>query len=96
MDKRAKSPAYWEPDEKWLIVNKEKIRALQAVWSGTANEGQQMTAITFIINDLCARAENQYYPSERDTTFALGKKHVGDHIVGAINAKVGKIQEPKQ
>lgn len=95
MDSRKLKPAYWEPDEKWLIANKEKIRALQAVWSGTANEGQQVMAITFIVDDLCARASNQFYPTERDTAFALGKKFVGDHIAGAINAKLGKIQEPK-
>lgn len=96
MDSRNLKPAYWEPDEKWAIANKQKIRALQAVWAGTANEGQQITAISFIIDDLCGRAGNQYFQSERDTAFALGKKFVGDHIAGAINAKLGKIQEPKQ
>ena len=93
MDSRAKNPAYWEPDSKWAIANKEKIRAVQAVWSGTANEAQQKLALTYIVDDLCGRSSNQYYPSERDTTFALGKKFVGDHIAGAINAKLGKIKE---
>ena len=95
MDDRASRPAYWVPDQQWQIENKEKIRAIQAVWSGTANEGQQIMALSFIVDDLCGRASNQYYPSERDTIFALGKKFVGDHIAGAINAKLGKIQEPK-
>jgi len=87
--------AYWEPNERWQTTNKEKIRALQAVWSGTANEGQQIMAISFIIDEFCSRASNQYYPNERDTIFALGKKFVGDLIAGAINAKLGKIQETK-
>ena len=94
-DSRSKLPAYWEPDSKWLAANKENIRALQAVWAGVANEGQQVMALTFIIDDLCGRSSNQFYPSERETTFALGKKFIGDHIAGAINAKLGKIQDPK-
>lgn len=93
MDDRSSRPAYWIADQKWQIDNKEKIRAIQAVWSGSANESQQIMAITFIVDDLCGRASNQYYPNERDTNFALGKKFIGDHIAGAINAKLGKIQE---
>jgi hypothetical protein len=95
MDDRSSRPAYWIADAKWQAQNKEKIRAIQAVWSGTANESQQMLAISFIVDDLCGRASNQFYPTERDTAFALGKKFVGDHIAGAINANLGKIQEPK-
>lgn len=92
MNRRA---AYWEPTESWTIANKENIKALQAVWAGTATEGQQIKALSFIIDGLCDRSSNQYFESERDTSFALGKKFVGDHIAGAINAKVGKIKEIK-
>jgi len=95
MDDRTARPAYWIADQKWQVDNKENIRAVQAVWSGSANEAQQMMAMSFIVDDLCGRASNQYYPTERDTNFALGKKFVGDHIAGAINAKIGKIQEAK-
>jgi hypothetical protein len=94
MDKRGS--AYWTPDNRWCAENKKKILALQAVYHGTANEGQQIMAISFIIDEFCGRGANQYYPSERDTTFALGKKFVGDLIAGALNAKTGKIQEAKQ
>jgi len=96
MDKRKDSPAYWEPDQKWLTANKENIRAIQAVWAGTANENQQVMALSYIVDGLCNRAGNQFYPTERDTSFALGKKFVGDQIAGAINAKLGKIQEAKK
>lgn len=95
-DDRKGRPAYWVASPEWQRANKEKIRALQAVWSGTANEAQQVTALTFIMEDLCDRGSNQYYPNDRDTAFALGKKFIGDHIAGAINAKLGKIQEAKK
>ena len=96
MDDRKIKPAYWIASPDWQAKNKEKIRAVQAVWAGTANEAQQVLAMTFIIDDLCARSSNQYYDSERETTFALGKKFIGDHIAGAVNAKLGKIQEAKK
>jgi hypothetical protein len=96
MDDRKGRPAYWVANAKWQQENKESIRALQAVWAGNANEGQQVAAISFILDKLCDRGSNQYYQSDRDTAFALGKKFVGDHIAGAINAKVGKIQEAKK
>jgi hypothetical protein len=95
-DDRKSRPAYWVADTKWQQLNKEKIRALKAVWDGCANESQQIMAITFIMDDLCDRGSNQYYQSDRDTSFALGKKFIGDHIAGAINAKLGKIQEAKK
>lgn len=94
-DKRNKTPVYWEPDDLWLAEHKSNIRAIQAVWSGTANEGQQKNALAFILEHLCNRTGNQYYASERDSVFAMGKKFVGDHIAGAINAKLGQIKEPK-
>jgi len=95
MDDRKVRPAYWVADAKWQQANKDNIRALQAVWAGNANEGQQVAAISFILEELCDRGSNQYYQCDRDTAFALGKKFIGDHIAGAINAKLGKIQEAK-
>lgn len=92
-DTRGKNPAYWEPDKKWLAEHKNAIRAIKALWTGSANEGQQKLALTFILETLCNRSGNQFYANERETTFALGKKHVGDHIVGAINAKLGQIED---
>lgn len=96
MDSRSVRPAYWEPDPKWLVSNKENIRAIQAVWAGTANTTQQVAALSFIVDGLCNRAGNQFYSSERETSFALGKKFIGDQIAGAINTKLGKIEESKK
>ncbi len=96
MDSRASRPAYWEHTLEWLEANETNIRALKSVWEGKANEDQQVMAISFILDELCGRAGNQFFNTERETTFALGKKFVGDQIVGAIKAKLGKIQEAKK
>lgn len=68
--------------------------ALQALCSGTANEGQQQRAISWIINTACATYDLPYRPeSARDTDFALGKQFVGQQIVKLTKIKIGIIQE---
>ena len=94
MSKDSRKSAYWEPDGKWLTKHKGSIKAVQALWTGSANEGQQVAAMHFILDVLCDRMGTQYYPDQRETDFALGKKFVGDLIAGAIKAKLGQIKEP--
>lgn len=86
VDTRKEKPAYFEIDQAWIETHKSSIRALKSLREGVATQAEQILALNYILDVLCARASNQYYPSERDTTFALGRKFVGDQIVGAINA----------
>lgn len=79
-------PVYFELDEKWVAKHKQAIRALKSLHAGKATEAEQLLAIEYILTDLCNRTGNQFYPTERETTFAQGRKFVGDHIVGAIKA----------
>lgn len=95
MAKDSRRAPYWEPTADWLTKHKVAIAAVKAVYEGIANEGQQKLALAFIMEELCERTINQYFPSQRDTDFALGKKFVGDHIAGIVKAKLGQIQEPK-
>lgn len=94
MAKKTTKPAYWEPDNPWQMKHKKSIAAIKAIYLGNASSNQQKLALMFIIEELCGRHGNQFYPSERDTTFALGKKFVADNIAGIINnAKLGTIEE---
>jgi hypothetical protein len=72
----------WVPPEPSLDVSV----AIKAVAAGTANEHQQRKAMQWIINDLCGTYDMSYRPdSERDTTFAEGKRFVGNQLVKEIN-----------
>lgn len=67
--------------------------AIQALMHGIANEGQQQLALKFIIEKMCATYDEPYRPdSDRDTTFALGKRHVGMEIVKLTKVKMGKLK----
>lgn len=85
-DSRGLLPVYFELDDKYIVKHKAAIRALKSLYKGVATEAEQKLAIEYILVTLSNRVGNQFYPTERETTFAQGRKFVGDHIVGAINA----------
>ena len=60
--------------------------AIKALAAGNASEGQQKRALAWIINTLCGTYDLSFRPdSERDTSFAEGKRHVGMQIVKQVN-----------
>ena len=63
--------------------------ALQALYDGVANEGQQKVALQAIF-ELCGLDDLSYRPdSDRDTAFAEGKRFVGLQLykIAHIKAK---------
>ena len=64
---------------------KKHVAALQALQSGVASEGQQKTALEYIINTLCGTYDEMYRPDPRETDIAIGKRHVGLQIVKLLN-----------
>ena len=60
--------------------------AVKALAKGIANEGQQKTALDWIVKDLCKTYDLSYRPdSDRDTCFAEGKRFIGLMIIHEIN-----------
>ena len=86
VDGRTLLPVYWDLDANFVSQYKAEIRALKSMRAGVATEHEQKIALDYILNILCNRFGNQFYPTERETNFAQGRKFVGDQIVGAINA----------
>lgn len=86
VDDRVGIPVYFAIDANYISRYKPQIRALKSLRNGTASEHEQAVALDYILNILCNRFGNQFYPTERESCFAQGRKFVGDHIVGAINA----------
>lgn len=55
--------------------------AIQALVNGTAEPHQQKRALQWIVERAAGTYEFNYYPSDRDTAFALGRSFVGQQIV---------------
>lgn len=64
-------PAYELPD----------ASAIQALMRGEASPEQQTRAMRWIIEQASGAYEFQFYPSDRETAFALGRGFVGQQIV---------------
>jgi hypothetical protein len=69
------------------------VVAIQALSAGVANEGQQKTALDWILKGACGIADWPYRDSERDTCIALGRQFVGQQIVGLLNVNVSALRQ---
>lgn len=93
LDVRTLNPVYWDLDENYVVKHKAAIRALKSLRNGVATEAEQLLALDYILNTLCNKFGNQFYPTERETNFAQGRKFVGDQIVGAINVPLNQQEK---
>jgi len=66
--------------------------AIQALMIGEAEPEQQKRALAFIINNIAGTYQFNYYPSERDTAFALGRTFVGQQIVKLTKVNVSTLR----
>lgn len=67
--------------------------AMQALNTGTANDGQQRLALKWIIEEACGMREWGFKETERDTNVMLGRHFVGQRISAAVNANIAKLKQ---
>lgn len=90
--KKLPAAAPWKPTE-WEPAD---VAAIQALVRGDASPEQQRRAIDYIIKDIAGTYDLSYRPdSERDSTFAEGKRFVGLQIVKAVNLNLARIKQVK-
>lgn len=77
VDAGFKVPAPWVPER---FTNAE-ANAIKQLIKGEASKDQQITAVEFIVRKICGYNELGYYPCERDTAFAMGKRFVASEII---------------
>ena len=67
------------------------VSAIQALSMGIASEDQQKRALKWIIERAAGTYEFNYYPSERDTAFALGRTFVGQQLVKLLKLSISDL-----
>lgn len=78
------SPAEWDPEDAY---------AVQAFMHGRADQAQQLRAARFILERICCTYDLSFRPeSERETSFAEGKRFVGLQLVKFANLNVAQIR----
>lgn len=76
----------FEPWKPVTNLKKNEILAIKAMYSGTANEAQQLLFMDLLINRFCRTHDLPYHPnSARDSDFACGMQHVGKQILKYIH-----------
>ena len=73
------------------------LRAIKGIAAGTATPDQQQRALKWIIENACATYELSYRPtSDRDTSFAEGRRFVGLQIVKALHLDISKLKKGEE
>ena len=67
------------------------VSAVQALQQGTATPDQQVRALKWIIEQGAGVYEFNYYPTDRDTAFALGRAFVGQQLVKLLKLSVAEL-----
>lgn len=71
--------------------------AIKALANGNADEFQQKRAMQFIIDQASATYDMTFDPdSDRASSFAEGRRHVGRLLVGIINGKLDLFKPTKK
>ncbi len=84
----------------WLPLKPKKadVAALQAWGNGKATADQQIRAFGYVLKTICDLYGMSYRPGadgDRDTSFAEGRRFVGNQILAVANTPLSKIKEEK-
>jgi hypothetical protein len=66
--------------------------AIRALADGTADSEQQKRALKWVIERAAMTYDLAYFPSDRDTAFALGRAFVGQQIVGLLKLNTSALR----
>ena len=69
--------------------------AFQALQRGDATPDQERRAIDWLIKAAAGTYEFQYYPSDRDTAFALGRAFVGQQVVKLLTLNLMSLRRER-
>lgn len=73
------------------------VRLIQALNRGDATPQMQQDALKYIINTICRTYDMSYHPeSDRDTSFAEGRRFVGLQLVKLLSLLPDKLDKPKK
>ena len=72
----------------------EDVGAIQALYAGTANAGQQSRALKYVIETLAGTYDQSFRPdSERASAFAEGRRFVGLQLVKLVRLNAQLLRE---
>src|SRR5262245_42689001 len=70
--------------------------AVQALYHGKADEGQQKAALKWILEGACAVQVWPYRTDQRETDIGLGRHFVGHQIMGIIKVNLSQLRKNEE
>ena len=67
------------------------VSAIQALQRGDASEHQQQRALKWLIEKAAGTYEFNFYPTDRETAFALGREFVGQQVVKLLHLSMSEL-----
>lgn len=91
--KKPLAPAHIAHGSEPAAFTSGDVAAIQALRTGTANEGQQQRALDWIINSASGATVWPYRESQRETDIALGRQMVGQQIIGLLKINLSALRQ---
>jgi hypothetical protein len=66
--------------------------AFQALERGEAEPHQQQRALKWLIEQAAGTYEFNYYPTDRDTSFGLGRAFVGQQVIKLLRLNTSQLR----
>lgn len=70
--------------------------AFKSLETGTASQEQQKLVLDYLIKIGCRTYDTDWFPEERISCFAAGRRYVGQQIVRFLNLKIGNLKQEKK
>ena len=67
------------------------VSAIKALQRGDASEHQQQRALKWIIEQAAGTYQMNFYPTDRETSFALGREFVGQQVVKLLHLDLSAL-----
>jgi hypothetical protein len=71
------------------------VAAFQALQRGEAEPEQQQRALKWLIEKCAGTYEFNFYPTDRETAFALGRSYVGMQVVKLLKLNLMELRRGK-
>ena len=72
------------------------VHAIQALHKGDASPDQQQRALKWLIEKACGTYEFNFYPTDRETAFALGREFVGQQTIKLLHLNPPRLRRPDE
>ena len=70
--------------------------ALRALHTGTASEDQQRRALAWVLQKACQVGGLPWWPTDRDTAFAMGRLFVGKEIGRLLTCDMSTLRSENE